>query len=138
MKMSEIIKRCILIKGPYWHRAYLISFYVVFILYFELFLLFFSLPPGPEWAMSSRMERVMIIKFADRLPLLFFIGLLWIAASLTGVFKTIKKTTDEPWGLILSLLLILEYGVFAFIFNELLSGRWSFIHEFIYYLPERM
>ena len=46
MKTNEILLRLLLLKGPYWHRAYFLSLYCIFVGYVIVFLVFFHCLPG--------------------------------------------------------------------------------------------
>lgn len=134
MKINEIFLRLLLLKGPYLHRAYFLSLYCIFVGYIMLFFVFFSLPPGPGWAMSSRMDRA-LFKPARYIIALDGISIfLWIAASINGICKKVRGEEGNKLILLLGALPILGYYTFSKIYNTFLSGKWSVIHEFLYHL----
>lgn len=134
MRIVKILLRLLLLKGPYWQRAYLISIYCIFIGYFIVFAVFFSLPPGPGWAMSSRLDRVLFMSAPYALVLGGVSVSLWVVASIIGVYKNVRGKADEKWGLLLGILPVLEYYVLSIVYNGFLSGRWRVVHELFYQL----
>jgi hypothetical protein len=136
--VKEVAKRLFLIKGPLWHRAYLVVFYILLFDYLVVFSTFFSLAPGPASVMSDRMDRALMVPALTLLPLNVIALLLWLIAGVRALVKSIRGSAKELWGLGYAVFPILGYLILSTVYDAFLRGHGRSIHNFFYHLPEKL